>query len=113
MLISDGGATFLSELAHWLGLFGEVLNFGGATVLALDLFLRKREALEKEELSALSQWAKQHSVGALYKGMDPRHPMFITNLLARRTKKLAYLGWGLLLIGFSLLAAYHGLELSK
>jgi hypothetical protein len=48
----------LFVLSHWLGLVGEGFNLVGALIMALDIFLRKREHFWKENLDELwkLQW---------------------------------------------------------
>ena len=98
-------------LAHWLGLIGESLNFFGAVILALDIFLRKRGEEELRKLEDLSVYARKFNSPATYKGFAVADPHFARDVTHWNAKKLAYAGTILLALGFALLIAYHVVEM--
>ena len=58
------------HLAHWIGTTGELLNFIGALVLAMDLFLRPKEASEAKQLSTMGEWGRKHGLSAEYESVS-------------------------------------------
>ncbi len=93
--------------AHWIGAFGELLNFTGAVVMAADLFLRQKEQERARRLRLLGAWGKKHDLPAKRKGVAVNADDFVEKVLSRRASRLGYLGVGLLALGFVLLLAYH------
>ena len=99
-------------LSHWIGLGGEAVNFLGATVLALDLLLRRHEFSQAADYNRLKQFVDQHGIdNAEYKKIPLSAPDFTSLLIARRATRLGLLGVCLLVCGFSLLSAYHIIEI--
>jgi hypothetical protein len=99
-------------LSHWLGFAGEAVNFVGATVLALDLLLRRHEFHQIEDYKRLKELADQHGLRtAQYKKIPLSEPDFTSLLVARRATRLGLLGVCLLAVGFSLLGSYHMIQI--
>ena len=99
-------------LSHWIGLAGEAVNFVGATVLALDLLLRRHEFKQLEDYNRLKAFVDQHGLTtAEYKEIPLSAPDFASLLLARRASRLGLTGVCLLVLGFSLLSAYHLIQI--
>ncbi len=98
---------FLVHPAHWIGAFGELLNFAGAAVMAADLFLREKEQAEARRLRQLGAWGRKHNLPATRKGVAVNAEDFAEKVLGRRASRLGYWGLGLLALGFGLLVTYH------
>jgi hypothetical protein len=96
-----------SHTAHWIGAFGELLNFVGALVLAADLFLRQKKDSEAKVLDPLGEWGRKHGLSATYKNVSVSDLDFTPKVLDRWTRQLGYWGIGLLAVGFLLLVGYH------
>ena len=96
-----------SHAAHWIGAFGELLNFAGALVLAADLFLRYKKESEAKALDPLGEWGRKHGLSATHKNVCVSDPDFTAKVLDRWTRRLGYWGIGLLAAGFLSLAGYH------
>jgi hypothetical protein len=99
-------------LSHWLGLIGEGLNFFGALVMALDVFLRHKEHVFQKKLDALARVARTKQLhSTTYEGYRLSSEDFSYDVLHRRSTITAYIGVALLAFGFLFLATYHGLEI--
>jgi hypothetical protein len=99
-------------LSHWLGLIGEGLNFLGALVMALDIFLRQKEHVLKARLDQLMQFAQVNGLSVTtYKGRRLASNGFSEKIVNRRSIAIAYGGVALLAAGFFCLALHHGLEI--
>src|SRR5579862_8266946 len=96
-----------AHAAHYVGAFGELLNFAGAVVLAVDLFHRKREHDESRRLQRLGAWGKKYNLPAKRRGVPVNTDHFAEIVMGRRASSLAYWGVGLLAAGFMLLISYH------
>jgi hypothetical protein len=102
----------ISEWAHWIGLFGEALNLAGAIVLARDIFNRQREHDRRQRRSKMSaDFRERNAKSIYYKGVTVAAPDFAERVAQVYAMKLAYWGLGLLIAGFSCLAAYHLLDI--
>jgi hypothetical protein len=100
------------ELAHWIGFAGEVVNFVGASVLALDLILRRHEFGELKEFRRLKSFVEEHGIEhAEFRKVPLRDPDFTSLLIARRASRLGLLGVAFLGLGFCLLGSYHLIEI--
>ena len=101
-------------LSHWLGIGGELLNFLGALVLALDIFLRSRERRREKSLSKIGDFARKNSLDrTTYKGSMVSGADFPQDVIDNRATAIAYIGTALLATGFLLLIAHHSLELQS
>ena len=96
-----------SHLAHWIGTAGELLNFVGALVLAMDLFLRRKEPAEAKQLKTTGEWGKKHRLSAQYESVSVGEAGFADKVKGRRASVLGYWGIGFLALGFLSLVAYH------
>ena len=93
---------------HWLGLIGEGLNFCGAFVIALDIFLRQHEHLRERRLERLNAFSKKHLGGkSRHLGVRLDDPEFARKVLDIRAARLAMLGIAFLAIGTVCLLGYH------
>jgi len=100
------------ELSHWIGFAGEAVNILGATVLALDLLLRRHEFNQMADYKRLKDFVDQHGLKtAEYKKIPVSTPDFTSLILARRASRLGLLGVCLLGLGFSLLGSYHVIQI--
>lgn len=99
-------------LSHWLGLIGECLNFLGAVVMALDIFLHRREQRLERKLDRLASFARSNlMMTTTYGGYRLSSDDFTQNVIHRRSLIRAYGGVTLFALGFLLLVAHHGLEI--
>ncbi len=96
-----------AHVAHWIGTIGELLNFIGALVLALDLFLRRKEPSERKGLNQMRQWAEKYGVSAVYENVSVGVSDFTEKVLGRRACRLGYWGIGFMALGFLSLVTYH------
>ena len=96
-----------SHFAHWIGTIGELLNFTGALVLALDLFFRQGEHAEARDLNRLAKWGRSHGISATYKKVSVADLEFTEKVQGRRASLLGYWGIGFLALGFLSLMGYH------
>jgi|SRR5579863_6645735 len=102
----------VSILAHWIGAIGEVLNFVGALIMALDIFLRRQDRERAQKLANLSSFSERSGLkSAIYKGFPASSADLSFLVLQRHATRLAYWGVGCFACGFSLLVLYHGLEI--
>jgi hypothetical protein len=97
--------------AHWIGTFGELLNFVGALILARDLFLRRREAADLKRLNRLAEWGRKHNVSAVFESVPVSDPEFTEKVQGRRASLLGYWGIGFMALGFLALVAYHLIDI--
>jgi hypothetical protein len=97
----------LSHYAHCVGAIGELLNFAGAVVLAADLFLRQKKEAEAKFLDPLGEWGRQHGLSATHNNVPVSDPEFTAKVLDRWTRRLGYIGIGLMALGFLCLVGYH------
>lgn len=103
-----------SVFAHRIGIVGESLNFLGALVLALDIFLRRREHAMSKRLVLLNAFAIRTSLkSTYYKGKRIDAPDFPTTVLHEHATFVAYCGVALLALGFLSLVAYHVVEINN
>jgi len=99
-------------LAHWVGIIGEGLNFFGAVVIALDIFLRQNERAVESSLHKLNLLAMNKLTSrTTYYGIPLNAPDFAKKVLDKKAIRLAYVGVGLLVAGFLCLVGYHGIEI--
>ena len=98
-------------LPHVLGLIGELLNCLGAIILVVDIFFFEKRQRELKALEEMSRSAREFDSRAQYKSILVASPDFAGKVQNRHAVHLAYLGTGLLVLGFILLALYHWLEI--
>jgi hypothetical protein len=99
-------------LSHWLGIIGESLNFLGALIMALDIFLRGHERRREKKLGKLAQFARENGLErTIYRGFRVTSADFPQNVLDDRATVIAYVGIAILAAGFLLLIGHHWLEL--
>jgi hypothetical protein len=102
----------MSKLAHEIGLLGECLNFVGAFILALDLFLRPRERRRHRKLQELRFFSQKFSLTRTrYRNVDIDSPEFESAVSDQETLQLALVGVIFMALGFLSLIAYHWMEL--
>ena len=83
----------------------------GAIVLVVDIFFLEERQRELKNLENMSRIAREVDSPAQYNDILVAAPDFAEKVQNRRAVHLAYLGTGLLVLGFLLLAGYHGLEM--
>jgi hypothetical protein len=104
----------MSAAAHYVGIAGELLNFAGAFVCAVDLLQRRKEQRALRTAETLVRWQAEHKLeGLRYEGLDIDNPDFRINLAAQSATKYGVVGVSLLLVGFGLLVVYHVLEITS
>jgi hypothetical protein len=96
-----------SHDAHCVGAIGELLNFAAAVVLAADLFLRQKKEAEARLLDPLGEWGRRHGLSATHKNVPINDLDFTAKVLDRWTRRLGYIGIGLMAVGFLCLVCYH------
>jgi hypothetical protein len=96
-----------SHYAHCVGAIGELLNFAGAVVLAADLFLRQKKEAEAKLLDHLGEWGTKHGLSATHKNVPVSDLEFTAKVLDRWTRRLGYIGIGLMATGFLCLVGDH------
>ncbi|MGA7503359.1 MAG: hypothetical protein WA252_19955 [Candidatus Sulfotelmatobacter sp.] len=103
-----------SHLPHWIGLGGEVLNFAGACILALDLLRRPRERKEFNNLRQLRGLGQEFALKrTVYKGIPISCDDFEAAVSDLRTSRLAVVGVAIMAVGFPCLIAYHWMEIKR
>jgi hypothetical protein len=97
---------------HQLGMLGELFNFAGALIMALDIFLRGRERLREKKLDKIGQFARVNQLNrTIYRGSHVTSTRFPLNVLDKKATVIAYIGTACFAVGFLLLVAYHYLEM--
>lgn len=99
-------------IAHFLGIAGELLNFAGAILLGVDLFLRGRFRKQEADLSGLHDFAVRNRLQLVrYKNVMVALPDFQELVSERRARRYGFVGASLLMGGFALLVGYHMMEI--
>jgi hypothetical protein len=103
----------MSHFAHEIGLVGETMNFIGAVVLAMDLFQRPRERRNLRSLQQLRDFGQKFALKSTrYGGIGICSDDFHDVVSDRRTLALAWVGAGMMALGFLCLILYHWLEMA-
>jgi hypothetical protein len=100
-------------LAHCLGLTGELLNFIGALIIAMDLFGRGSEEERRKSYEMASKSHRELDSNAVSREghYEVAATGFVNDYLSYMQRRLAWWGTGFMLSGFLLLAGYHVLEM--
>jgi len=99
-------------LPHYLGLAGELLNFVGAGVLALEMRQRHHLRRQESELDAFHSFGTRHALRFVQvEGIPLTQSDFRNAVIDGRTLRIWYGGMFCLIGGFLLLVTYHGAEI--
>jgi hypothetical protein len=99
-------------VAHSLGIAGEFLNFVGAILLGVDLFLRGQFRKRGSQLSRLHDFAVRNRLHSVrYMNTMVALPDFRELIDEQRARQYGFAGASLLVGGFALLVCYHAIEI--
>ena len=101
-------------LAHSLGAVGELFNFTGAFICALDLLRRRREQKALINAQAVAEFVQKYQLKHVqFQGLDANDPNLPAWLAARSATRLGIVGVGFLIVGFGLLFTYHVIGITQ